>query len=254
MSQRSSTHYAYVITPNNSSTQNGYICSLADRISLRQLCKLYKALGPPWLPHHILLLTGRPVAFRHGRPSPQLPLFSLAIPPLPPRWRNSPHAKTNWFYLPLVLWGHILIWLIGCHCSSAVWECWLYFHILQGGSGFWRSLGKQGWKVNWISFSETLLFLQDVVWYMLDVFLKWLTEWSGGRASIVKNAFLSFLQFSFFQCIHFISIQLSSIFCLSIYPFSVRKNLNIWRFPIKRGPFATLGIRHAQKWPFDLSQ
>lgn len=222
---------------------------------MRQLCKLCNALGPPWLPHHILLLTGRPVAFRHGRPSPRLPLFSLAIPPLPPHWRNSPHAKTNWFYLPLVLWGHILIWLIGWNCSSAVWECWLYFNILQGGSGFWRSLGKQGWKVNWISFSETLLLLEDVVWYMLDVFLKGLTECSGGRATIIKNAlrshlfsfFLSFLPFSFFQSIHPSLSNYHPFFC-------VRKNLNIWRFPIKRGPFATLRIRHAHKWPFDLSQ
>ncbi len=111
---------------------------------------------------------------------------------------------------------------------------------------------------------------------------KRLTECSGGRASIIKNAFL-FL--SFFQSIHlyptiisFLSFYLSIhlyptiisflSFNLSIhlYPtiisflsfylsiFCVRKNLNIWRFPIKRGPFATLRIRRAHKWPFDLSQ
>ncbi len=103
-----------------------------------------------------------------------------------------------------------------------LFECWLYFNIFQGGSGFWRSFGKQGWKVNWISLSETLLLQQDVVWYMLDVFLKGLTECSGGRATIVKNAFffLSFLQFSFFQSIH------PSLFCL--YPFSVSEKISIY--------------------------
>lgn len=127
--------------------RHGYIGSVADRISPRQLCKLCRcnALGPPRLPHHILLLTGRPVAFRHGRPSLRLPLFSLAIPPLPPHWRNSLHAKTNWFYLPLVLWGHILIWLIGWHCSSAVWECWLDFNIKEevGFGVLWGSRGER---------------------------------------------------------------------------------------------------------------
>lgn len=149
---------------------------LADRISSRQLCKLCRcnAQGLPRLPRRILLLTGRPVAFRHGRPSPRLPLFSLAIPPLPPHWRNSLHAKTNWFYLPLVLWGHILIWLIGWHCSRAVWECWLYFSILQGGSGvleFLREAGVKG-QLNLLLRSFTFRLLKDMVWYTLDVFLK----------------------------------------------------------------------------------
>lgn len=140
--------------------RNCSIGCLVDRISWREFCN---APGPLRPPHHIPLLTGRPVAFRHGRPLPRLPLFSLAIPPLLPHWRNSLHAKTNWFFLPLVLWGHILIWLIGWHCSSAFGNVG-YISTYFEEVGFGVLLGSRGEKS---TESQTFLFL-DVMWYTSD--------------------------------------------------------------------------------------
>ncbi len=195
-----------------------------------------------------MLLTGRPVAFRHGRPSPQLPLFSLAIPPLPPRWRNTPHAKTNWFYLPLVLWGHILIWLIGCHCSSAVWMLVIFQHISRR-KWVLEIFGEAGVKGQLNLTLRNFTFTTGCGLIYARCLFKRTNRMQWRQSNNCKKC----LFLSFFPPIFFLSIY-PSISFLSLSIFCVGKNLNIWRFPIKPDPFATLGIRRAQKWPFDLSQ